>query len=194
MSDARPYVQNPQWATEPRSIPEVTQMMSYQALYQHQMTTLFEQQTSQVSGPVKSTANQFASCCLPSKSVRGDILATENSYGSPRISFQIYGNSAVVESLHPTLDSQRNACDSLPLPADNLIFMPGQRTMCLPGRSIMTACSCRDWSFPSLPETRMFIVVFRFDSDSQMIRNLFLILLNRNTRAKFLCSTALYGK
>ena len=40
----------------------------------------------------------------------------------------------------------------------------------------------------------MFILVFRFDSDSQMIRNLFLILLNRNTRAKFLGSTALYGK
>ena len=40
----------------------------------------------------------------------------------------------------------------------------------------------------------MFILVFRFDSDSQMIRNLFLILLNRNTRAKFLGSTALCGK
>ena len=40
----------------------------------------------------------------------------------------------------------------------------------------------------------MFILVFRFDSDSQMIRNLFLILPNRNTRAKFLGSTALYRK
>ena len=134
MSDARQYVQNPQWAPESRSLPEVTQMTSYQPLYQHQMTTSFEQQTSQVSGPVNSTANQFASRCLPSNSLRGDILATANSYGSPRISSQIYGNSAVVESLHPTLDSQRNVCDSPPLPADNLTFMPGQRTMCLPGR------------------------------------------------------------
>ena len=98
------------------------------------MTTSFEQQTSQVSGLVNSTANQFASCCLPFDSLRSDILATANSYGSPRISSQIYDNSAVVESLHPTLDSQRNACDSLLLPADNLTFMPGQRTMCLPGR------------------------------------------------------------
>ena len=37
-------------------------------------------------------------------------------------------------------------------------------------------------------------ISIRFDSDSQMIRNLFLILLNRNIRAKFLGSTALYGK
>ena len=37
-------------------------------------------------------------------------------------------------------------------------------------------------------------ISIRFDSDSQMIRNLFLILPNRNTRAKFLGSTALYRK
>ena len=134
MSDARQYVQNPQWAPEPRSLPEVTQMTSYQPLYQHQMTTSFEQQTSQVSCPVNSTANQFASCCLPSNSLRADVLATANSYGSPRISSQTYGNSAIVESLHPTLDFQRNARNSLPETADNLTFMPGQRTMCLPGR------------------------------------------------------------
>ena len=64
----------------------------------------------------------------------GDILATTNNYGSPRISSQTYGNSAVVESLHSTLDSQRNARNSLPLPVDNLTFMPNQRTTCLPGR------------------------------------------------------------
>ena len=119
MPDARQYVQNSQWAPDPRSFPEVTQMKSYQPLYQHQMTTSFERQTSQVSGPVNSTANQFASCYLPSNSLRGDILATANSYGSPRISSQTYGNSTVVESLHPTLDSQRNSRNSLPLPANN---------------------------------------------------------------------------
>ena len=134
MSDTRQYIQNSQWVLEPRSLLEVTQMMSYQPLCQHQMTTSFEQQTSQVSGPINSTASQFVSCCLPSNSLRGDILATANSYGSPRISSQTYGNSALVESLHPTLDSQRNARNFLPLPADNLTFMPGQRTMCLPGR------------------------------------------------------------
>ena len=57
LSDARQYVQNSQWGPEPRSLPEVTQMTSYQPIYQLQMTTSFEQQTSQVSGPVNSTAN-----------------------------------------------------------------------------------------------------------------------------------------
>ena len=57
VSDARQYVQNSQWAPESRSLPEVTQMTSYQPLYQHQMTTSFEQQTSQVSDPVNSTTN-----------------------------------------------------------------------------------------------------------------------------------------
>ena len=96
--DAKQYVQNSQWALKPRSLPEVAQMTSYQPLYQHQMTTSFEQQTSRVSGPVNSTANQFASCCLPSNSLRGNILAPAYSDGSLRISSQIYGNSAVVES------------------------------------------------------------------------------------------------
>ena len=92
VSGAGQYVQNPQGAPEPRSLPEVTQMTSYQPIYQHQMTTASEQRTSQVSGLVYSTAKQFASCCLPFNSLRGDILATANSYGSPQISSQICGN------------------------------------------------------------------------------------------------------
>ena len=41
--DTKQYIQNSQWAPKPRSLPEVAQMTSYQTIYQHQMTTSFEQ-------------------------------------------------------------------------------------------------------------------------------------------------------
>ena len=172
LSFSAEYVQNQQGALKPRSLPEVTRMTSYQPIYQHQMTTPSEQQTSQVSGPLNSTANQFALCCLPSDCLGGDILATANSYGSPRISFQICGNSAAVESLHPTLDSQIKVLNSLPLLANNLTYMPGQGSMCLSGRVNYDSMFVTRPEFPKFfrdPfQYRMFITKFETHVESRI--------------------------
>ena len=104
--------------------------------------------------------------------MRGDILATANSDGSPRISSQIYGNSAVVESLHPTLDSQRPARNSLPLPADNLTYMPGQGSICLPGRVNYDSMFLQRPEFPKFSgdplQYRTFITNFETHVESRI--------------------------